>query len=85
MKRFIIVAIISITGFHLSAQDSTGKKSSKQQRREERQQRINALVRQQEEGALVFSLGQTDTEYFTSWVRQKRAARPIFILPSLLK
>ena len=55
MKRFIIVAIVSIVGFHLSAQDSTKQKSSKQQRREERQQRINALVRQQEEGVLVYN------------------------------
>ncbi|HET9824284.1 MAG TPA: hypothetical protein VFP87_03055 [Chitinophagaceae bacterium] len=55
MKRVIILAIVSIAGFNLSAQNPTNQKSTKQERREERQQRINALVKQEEEGALIYS------------------------------
>lgn len=56
MKRFIILAVISMIGLSLFAQDSTKtKKLSRQQRKEERQQRINAMIRQEEEGALIYN------------------------------
>ncbi len=56
MKRIIILAIITTFGFSLFAQDSTKtKKSSKQERKEEHQQRINAMIRQEEEGALIYN------------------------------
>ena len=56
MKRFIILAIISTFGFSLFAQDSTkAKKPSKQERKEERQQRISAMIKQDEEGALIYN------------------------------
>ena len=55
MKRFIILAIVSILGFSLSAQNTTKKKSSKQERRVDRQQRINALIKQEEEGVLIYN------------------------------
>ena len=56
MKRIIVLAIITLIGFSLSAQDSTKtRKSTKQQRREEKQQRITAMIKQEEEGALIYS------------------------------
>lgn len=55
MKRLIILTII--TGFCVSlfAQDSTKRKQSKQQRKAERQQYIAAMVKQDEEGALIYN------------------------------
>jgi len=56
VKRFVIVSILLTIGFSAFAQDSTRiQKSAKQQRREERQQRINAMIKQEEEGALIYS------------------------------
>jgi hypothetical protein len=56
VKRLIILAIIITVGFNLFAQDSTkAKKPSKTVRREERQQRINAMIKQEEEGALIYN------------------------------
>ena len=56
MKRLIILAIIITVGFNLFAQDSTKtKKPSRTERREERQQRINAMIKQEEEGALIYN------------------------------
>jgi hypothetical protein len=55
VKRFIILALASILGLGLSAQNTTKKKSSKQERKEERQQRINALIKQEEEGVLIYN------------------------------
>jgi hypothetical protein len=55
VKRLIILAIL--TGFCVSllAQDSTKRKSSKQERKAERQQYIAAMVKQDEEGALIYN------------------------------
>jgi hypothetical protein len=56
VKRFIILVILITCGFHLLAQDSTKRrKSSREERREEKRQRTNALVKQEEEGALVYN------------------------------
>ena len=57
MKRLIILTVITLFGFSIFAQDSTKRKnrSSKQERREERQQRISAMIRQEEEGALIYN------------------------------
>ena len=56
VKRIIILAIIITVGFSLSAQDSTRtRKLPKQERKEERQQRISAMIKQEEEGALVYN------------------------------
>lgn len=56
MKRLITLAIFTIIGLNLFAQDSTKtKKLSKQERKEERQQRVNAMIKQEEEGALIYS------------------------------
>ncbi len=56
MKRLIILALISLFGVSLHAQDSTKtRKLSKAERREERQQRISALIKQEEEGALIYN------------------------------
>jgi len=56
MKRLIILALITTFGLSLSAQDSTKrKKTSRGERREERQQRISAMIKQEEEGALIYN------------------------------
>jgi hypothetical protein len=56
VKRIIILAIITTVGLSLFAQDSTKtKRLSKQERKEERQQRINAMIKQEEEGALIYN------------------------------
>ena len=55
MKRFILLAILASFGLTLFAQDSTNKKNSKQERKEQRQQRISALIKQEEEGALIYN------------------------------
>lgn len=52
MKKIILVlALVSTSVFAFSQE----KKSSKEQKREERRQRINQLIREEEEGALVYS------------------------------
>jgi hypothetical protein len=56
VKRIIALTIITTIGFSLFAQDSTKtKKLSKQERKEERQQRISAMIKQEEEGALIYN------------------------------
>ena len=55
MKRLIILAILSGFCFSLLAQDSTKRKLSKQERKAERQQYIAAMVKQDEEGALIYN------------------------------
>jgi hypothetical protein len=56
VKRIIIVVIVSVFCFHSYAQDSTKtRKQTKQERKEERQQHINAMVKQEEEGALIYN------------------------------
>jgi hypothetical protein len=55
VKRLIILAVITSFGFSLFAQDSTKrKKASREDRREEGRQRRNAIVKQEEEGALIY-------------------------------
>jgi len=55
VKRLLILAVLTACGFSLSAQNTTKKKSSKQERREERQERVNALIKQEEEGVLIYN------------------------------
>ena len=55
MKRLIILAILTGFCFSLLAQDSTKRKPSKQERKAERQQYIAAMVKQDEEGALIYN------------------------------
>jgi len=55
VKRLIILVILTGSCFSLLAQDSTKRKSSKQQRKAERQQYIAAMVKQDEEGALIYN------------------------------
>lgn len=53
-KGFILLILATTLGFGLSAQN-TQKKPSRQEKREERQQRISALIKQEEEGALIYN------------------------------
>lgn len=55
MKRLIIIAIAAVISFSSSAQEKTTKKSTKQERKAERQERINAMIKQEEEGALIYN------------------------------
>lgn len=55
MKKLIILIAITAAYFPVQAQDSTRKKDRKDNRREERRQKVNDLIRQDEEGVLVYS------------------------------
>lgn len=55
MKKLIILIAIAAAYFPVQAQDSTRKKDRKDSRREERKQKVNDLIRQDEEGVLVYS------------------------------
>lgn len=56
MKRLIFLAIVSTVSIGLFAQDSASrKKPSKQERRADRQERISAMIKQDEEGALIYN------------------------------
>lgn len=52
MKRLITLIIITFVTASLFAQN---KRSSKEDRKEERRQRINAMIKQEEEGALIYA------------------------------
>jgi hypothetical protein len=55
VKRLIILVVLTGFCFHLFAQDSTKRKPSKQEKKAERQQYIAAMVKQDEEGALIYN------------------------------
>jgi hypothetical protein len=56
VKRLILVSLVGLFALGISAQDSTGRKRlSKEEKREERRQRINSMIKQEEEGALIYS------------------------------
>jgi len=56
VKRLILVSILATLMFSSFAQDSTGRrKLSKTDRKEERRERVNAMIKQEEEGALIYS------------------------------
>ncbi len=54
MKKLSITVILATLVLGLSAQDSTGKKNEKNDKKEARRQKINNLIRQAEEGVLVY-------------------------------
>lgn len=54
MKKFFVTVIAIPLVISAFAQDSTSKKLKKDERREERRQKINDLIRQEEEGVLVY-------------------------------
>jgi hypothetical protein len=55
VKIFKLVLILFALTFTASAQDSSGTNTSKKERKEERRQKINTLIKQAEEGVLVYS------------------------------
>ena len=55
MKIFKLVLIFSILSISVAAQDSTGQKSGKENKKEARRQKINEMIKQSEEGVLVYS------------------------------
>jgi hypothetical protein len=54
VKKIILFILVFGTGLTLCAQDSTSKKSSKEDKKTEKRQRINAIIKQEEEGNLSF-------------------------------
>ena len=55
MKRSALIAILGLIVIASSAQDSSqSKKSKKEDRREAKRQRVNSLIKQEEEGVLVY-------------------------------
>jgi len=55
VKKIILYTIATIVSIHSFAQDSTGRKLSKKERKTEEQRRRNTLLKQNEEGVLVFA------------------------------
>ncbi len=55
MKRIIVGFCLTISALSLFAQDRPKKKSERDEKKEARREKINNLIRQQEEGALVFN------------------------------
>jgi hypothetical protein len=54
VKIFSLVLILTAFSFQAIAQDSTDKKDKKSDRKETRKQKINTLIKQSEEGVLVY-------------------------------
>ena len=55
MKKLLFLTTILIIAIAANAQDSTGtRKSSKQEKRQERRQKINTMIRQDEEGIMAY-------------------------------
>jgi hypothetical protein len=55
VKRIIIGFCLTISAFGVFAQEQPKKKSERSEKKEIRREKINNLIRQQEEGALVFN------------------------------
>jgi hypothetical protein len=55
VKKLSITAILITCVIAATAQDSTGRKSSKGDKKEQRRQKINNLIKQSEEGVLIYS------------------------------
>ncbi|HEV7781243.1 MAG TPA: hypothetical protein VGO58_08245 [Chitinophagaceae bacterium] len=54
MKKLSITAILLTIAMISFSQDSTGRKSSKEDKKEARRQKINTLIKQSEEGVLIY-------------------------------
>jgi hypothetical protein len=54
LKKLSITAILVTLVFAASAQDSTGRKSSKEDKKDAKRQKINTLIKQSEEGVLIY-------------------------------
>ncbi|HYH14661.1 MAG TPA: hypothetical protein VD794_05565, partial [Flavisolibacter sp.] len=55
MKKYILASFILIIATTVNAQDSTSRtQSKKEDRRNEKRQRINAMIKQEEEGVLSY-------------------------------
>lgn len=54
MKKILLFVFVSTLCYAVSAQDSTSRRSSRSDRKAEKRQRINALIKSEEEGNLSF-------------------------------
>jgi hypothetical protein len=60
VKRLILVALVSIVTLGISAQDSTSKKKlTKDEKKEERREHLKSMIKQEEEGALIYAKQNT--------------------------
>lgn len=55
MKKIILVFCLAVSVLGVTAQEKSKKKSERDEKKEARREKINGLIRQQEEGALVFN------------------------------
>jgi hypothetical protein len=55
VNRFILCLLVLWIGIAASAQDSTSSRSRNNDRKEARRQKVNALIRQAEEGVLIYN------------------------------
>ena len=55
MKKLSLTVLLAIIVIASSAQDSASKKSSKNEKKEARRQKVNNLIKQSEEGVLVYN------------------------------
>jgi hypothetical protein len=55
VKKFILFIITATLSFSAIAQDSSGTRTARDERREEKRQRINSVIRQEEEGVLSYT------------------------------
>lgn len=54
MKKLLFIVVAVTLAFTCLAQDTTSKKDRRETRREEKRQKVNDLIRQEEEGVLIF-------------------------------
>jgi len=54
VKQLSLLALLAVFALTSSAQDTTGRKSSKKDKQEARKQKVNTLIKQAEEGVLVY-------------------------------
>jgi ribosomal protein S24E len=90
VKKYILVSFLTISTFTLHAQETTSpNRDSKEAKREDKRDRISAMIKQEEEGVLVY----TKQSVFGLQIRtngyglfyelgraKKHQKKPIFIL-----
>jgi len=55
VNKAILVSLLVVISFSVAAQDSTSRKKTREERKAEKRERINAIAKQEEEGALIYA------------------------------
>ena len=55
MNKTILVSLLVVLSFSVAAQDSTSRKKTREEKKAEKRERINAIAKQEEEGALIYA------------------------------